>query len=238
MEIIMSNITINAEQRLFVIKTGDGYTTHGFDRLFEQASQLLSALAKKIKGSLGVDVIESEKGTLKQYDIYKQLLKIAENYELGTWYKAATPTKVKTILEQYRKSGETLRVFYGDKVTGRDWMEENDTIGTIGRSTGILKIPLIVPLNDFGGPSLLDDCVVRIIDVASNKEIYRQPNYHQEAMVIVPTEKADLIVGEDLPFGVDIGESLHARFNTYNEAAAWISFMSGISQYNPFAETD
>jgi hypothetical protein len=95
----------------------------------------------------------------------------------GTAYKIDTPEKVVSILENARNNRTRIRVFYGDSETGKDWMEEHDVIGYIGRSTGRIKIPLLIPNGrSSGGGGILDDCIVKI---TQNKEVvYQHYNYN------------------------------------------------------------
>lgn len=97
----------------------------------------------------------------------------------GTAYHVATPDSVVNLLEQSLKShgGQRIRVFYGDKDTGKDWLDEYDTIGFIGRSTGKIKIPLLVKRNDsHGGGAVMDDCIVKI--TIDKTTVYQHSNYH------------------------------------------------------------
>ena len=87
----------------------------------------------------------------------------------GTSYDIRTSDKVIELLETCRIRGIQIRVFYGSE--GRCWNEENDIIGTIGRSTGENKIPLLINNSrSMGGGALLDHCIVRI-DVKEGKRI-------------------------------------------------------------------
>jgi hypothetical protein len=104
----------------------------------------------------------------------------------GTAYHEKTPDAIVKILEDARISNRNtrLRICFGDYSDGRDWGEVNDTTGYIGRSTGSIKIPLLIAkLNSSGGPGLLDHCIVRIESKAhgdkSYSEVYRHPQYHQ-----------------------------------------------------------
>lgn len=47
-----------------------------------------------------------------------------------------------------------VRIWLGDTQTGRAWAEENDVIGTIGRSTGTMEVPLLVEAGELAGPHL------------------------------------------------------------------------------------
>lgn len=98
----------------------------------------------------------------------------------GTFYKSSTPRQVVEILERARKSGLRLQLDYGDAHSGRSWGETNDVEGRVGRSTGAVKIPLLVKRRDStGGGAILDDCIVAI-SCANKKDggvLYIHPDY-------------------------------------------------------------
>lgn len=104
----------------------------------------------------------------------------------GTAYHEETPENIVQILESARASNRStrLRFCFGDVDTGRDWGEVNDIEGYIGRSTGSIKIPLLIKtVNSSGGGALLDHCIVRIERKErgdkSYTEVYRHPLYHE-----------------------------------------------------------
>ena len=222
----MSAVTINAEQRLFVIPAGGGYSCAGFDYVFKQLRALSEALTR-----FGIDVGElrvDEVGSIAQYQQYERACALIGNRDMGTWFDPDTPAKVRYILERYRKSGQALRVFYGDTKTGRGWYEEYDVVGGIGRSTGAMKIPLLVPDGEFGGPGLLDRCIVRMMDVRTRKELYWHPQYHQGEMEIRPAT-----CRAPYTHGVWIDGQNHANFRSYGSAAQWVAFMTGNCMEQP-----
>ena len=99
----------------------------------------------------------------------------------GTSYKENTPDAVINILETARQNGTRVRLFFGNKESGLDWMESYDVIGTIGRSCGNIKIPLLIKKsNSMGGPAILDDCIVKI--TIDKKVVYQHPNYHMPTL--------------------------------------------------------
>lgn len=103
----------------------------------------------------------------------------------GTAYHAQTPENIVNILEEARQSNRSIRLrfCFGDVETGRDWGEVNDIAGYIGRSTGAIKIPLLLSkITSSGGGGLLDHCIVRIEkknNGGSYREVYRHPKYHK-----------------------------------------------------------
>jgi hypothetical protein len=104
-----------------------------------------------------------------------------------TTYHNDTPNEVVKILEEARQSNHNilLRFCYGDKEIGRDWGEKHDTCGYIGRSTGEIKIPLLISIqNGLDGPGILDNCIIKIerkhLNEKKYTEVYRHPRYHKD----------------------------------------------------------
>lgn len=96
----------------------------------------------------------------------------------GTSYHAETPQQVCDILEYSRKYKQRLILDYGDIKTGQSWGEVFDIRGYIGRSTGNIKIPLLIKTSrSFGGGSVLDNCLVKIQDSKTKRILYVHPNY-------------------------------------------------------------
>ena len=101
----------------------------------------------------------------------------------GTYYNEKTSDEVIRVLENSRKNNSRIRVFYGDTETGRDWLEIYDTIGTVGRSMGDIKIPLLIKtVRSFCGGALLDYCIVKI--TIDKRVVYKNPKYHLPNMEI------------------------------------------------------
>jgi hypothetical protein len=147
----------------------------------------------------------------------------------GTAYHLETPDAVVKWLETSRQNGQRIRIFYGDVETGRDWMEEYDTIGRVGRSTGDVKIPILIKSErSHGGGAILDHCIVRITTKNSKGEIvdvYRHPNYSLPYLKIVEYPGAP----DGYEFAVwDKDENKEiARFTTYDKAKRYIDFLEG-----------
>ena len=79
----------------------------------------------------------------------------------GLFFDINTDEKVMKELCQAYRGKYRIRFWYGDNK--KSWNDENDTIGTIGRSTGKIKIPLLIKSSrSYGGGAILDQCIVRI----------------------------------------------------------------------------
>lgn len=236
-------VTINAEQRLFVIPEGGGYSCLGFDVAFKKLKQIVAYLG------LSLPVNEADKGTLGQYAIYRQAVSEAAKADIKkTWFDPETPAVVQRILELYRKSGAELRVFYGDTETGLSWMDENDVMGRIGRSCGIFKVPLLIEIGEDGGSAMLDSCIIRLMDVESGKELYRHPKFSVPEMEIRSTEgqmahwhseKPPKLLSEmGYTHGAwarsEAGEFENvANFKSYGKACQYVAFITGDSMCKP-----
>lgn len=160
----------------------------------------------------------------------------------GTTYNDNTPREAIAILERYRGTARRVRVFYGDTdrpdfrevhgrepEPGKDWGEEYDVVGRIGRSGGPVAIPLIIAnRRSLGGPGLLDDCIVRIM--VDGRELYRHPQYHQPQYTIGQPPEA--IGGENMRAagyvaGVYADGQNVANFKSERSARRWVDFMTG-----------
>lgn len=97
----------------------------------------------------------------------------------GTYYHASTPIELINVLEKARMSRTRLHISLGDIATGRDWLEEFDCFGFIGRSMGPIKVPLLLPLSrSIGGSAILDHCIVRIRHSSGGRILWQHPSYH------------------------------------------------------------
>jgi len=153
----------------------------------------------------------------------------------GTCYSVLTPVRVVEILEKYRNGKTRIRVFYGDQETGRCWMEEYDTMGTIGRSTGRIKIPLLIKTKrSFGGVAILDSAIVKITvkipGVVTPQIVYQHPKFWQSELFLSSLKNTGT---PELPWTVcqkvepTGGMEVYAHFATKVKAERYIAFMRG-----------
>lgn len=150
----------------------------------------------------------------------------------GTFYDHRTPYDVIEILEAARKTGSRVRLFFGDTETGRDWLEEYDVTGTVSRSMGPHKIPILISnRRSTGGGAILDHCILRIL--VNGVEKYRNPNYQEPDFVIIPTPESNAITMAEhrkyskLPYTVKVNGLGHAAFKSKDAADRWVDFMRG-----------
>lgn len=142
----------------------------------------------------------------------------------GTAYHMATPMAVVRELEFARLQSRRIRIFYGDAETGEDWCAEYNVIGTIGRSTGIIKVPLLLKkITSYGGGALLDHCIVKITE--NKRVIYQHKNYHIGELTIKDADKDAKEKGYIL--AVCKNGKLQVNFKTYKDAQNYITFLKG-----------
>lgn len=218
-----SGVSINEKQSLFSIKNGDGYTTMGFQHVYDT----LNALIKR--GNLkDFEVKESEIGTIQQYNQYTEAFgKYAKLNRNTTWHSPNALPAVKKIIDEYMHIDIPLRIFYGDVETGRDFLEECDVIGKIGRSTGVFKTPILVTKDGYGGPALLEDIIIKIMRADTGQVLWTHKNYQKPTFDIQKKESMHEVY---------VNGSLQASFKNVEEAANFISFLSGNSMHSPCDE--
>lgn len=137
-----------------------------------------------------------------------------------TAYDVRTPAKVIDVLENARLLKRRVKIYLGDAETGRDWLEEFDTTGTIGRSTGNYKVPLLIKtVRSHGGSSILTHCILKIKDVASGRVLYQADNYKEPRI-----EKLNGL--EPYPFLVKVNGIVHAQCLTEEGANLYIRRIS------------
>jgi len=104
----------------------------------------------------------------------------------GTFYQKGTPQGVIDALEKARNNKTRVKIYSGDTQTGRDYYEQFDTTGTIGRSTGSIKIPLLIPTSrSSGGGAIMTKNILKIKDTKTGVVLYQASNYKQPNIEIV-----------------------------------------------------
>jgi len=137
----------------------------------------------------------------------------------GTTYHDNTPSRVIKELEDARIRKRKILFRLGYKSTGKDWIEENDICGWVGRSTGHLKVPLLLPRrNSTGGVAILDDNILRLI--VDGNQVYRHQDYVEPVIEVKKIE-----TGDDLPFHAFVDGNDWARFHTELAANRWRDYI-------------
>ena len=141
----------------------------------------------------------------------------------GTSYHEQTPDEVVSVLESARLNRNRLHISLGDTDSGRDWLEEYETHGYIGRSMGPVKVPLMIANSrSLGGGAILDHCIVRIRESAGGRVLWQHPQYHHGQMEIRrKTEPVELSNGRILTVDVLRDGQIHAAFESFESARRW-----------------
>ena len=142
----------------------------------------------------------------------------------GTSYDTRTSDDVVRVLEQARLNRTRLHISLGDPADGRDWLEENDINGYVGRSMGPVKVPLLIAnRRSLGGGAILDHCIVRIRKSAGGQVLYQHPSYHFGTLAIRPKQRAvELPDGRLLKVDVVRDGQIHASFESTEKARRWV----------------
>jgi len=147
---------------------------------------------------------------------------------IETSYDPRTPPEVVRILENCRvwPHARRIRVRYGytrGKKAGLDWLEEHDVEGTVGRSMGPVKVPLMIHNSrSTGGQAIMDECIVRIIDTKTHKVLYSHPKYRHPKFTI----RIDWNDRSETPVLVLADGKSHASFPSRRAAETWVKKMS------------
>lgn len=142
----------------------------------------------------------------------------------GTSYDTRTPGEVIRVLENARSNQTRLHISLGETDTGRDWLDEFETHGYVGRSMGPIKVPLLIAnTRSLGGGAILDHCIVRIRQSAGGRVLYQHPAYHFGTMEIRrKTEPVTLPDGRVLTVDVLRDGKVHASFQDLPQARRWV----------------
>ena len=137
-----------------------------------------------------------------------------------------TSDKVKECINHCYNSKLRIRLWYGDIDTGMSWLEEYDVVGTIGRSSGQAKIPLLIKNSrSSGGGGVLCHCIIRIDVIGSRRTIYEHPLFYVPTLGVYPNLDED--TKTKYPFIVLKDNELQARFKSEKQAKNYIGFMLG-----------
>jgi len=136
--------------------------------------------------------------------------------ESGTYYHIETKDAVINALEKARANRTRVRLFWGDVETGKCWNDIYDITGTIGRSTGTVKIPLLIHNSrSMGGGGILTHCILKIKETGKNgRTLYQSDNFIAPVAEIVESD----LKSEGYAYNVLINGELQTRHKTLKQA--------------------
>lgn len=214
----MNKISINAEQQLYVIDCGEGYTCFGFANARDHANLIAHKL-----GRADLAFTDEDYATLAGYEKYCHAVQAWSQSPLTrtTYFDPGTDTRAAKVLESCRTHERKIRLILGDTLTGEPWLEEHDVVGRIGRSIGTLKVPLLIEPSEHDGSAILCACILAIVDWASGNFLYRHDAYREAELSIKPSADAER------SWDVLRHEEVVARFRDIGQAGAYLAFMRG-----------
>ncbi|WP_298434984.1 hypothetical protein [Ottowia sp.] len=214
----MTTVTLNPEQQLYVLNHGDGYTCFGFANARDHTNQIAQRLDRSDL-AFGAD----DFGAIRGYEKYLSAVKAwgLSPRTQQTYFDPGTSPKVAKVLERCRNNRAKVRLIQGDPSTGRSWLDEHDVVGTIGRSMGTLKVPLLIEPEEHGGSAILTACLLGIVDWETGEFLFRHPAYRTPDLSI---RRRDLA---DLPWEVHHAGGVVSRFSEIGKAGAYVAFMCG-----------
>lgn len=147
-------------------------------------------------------------------------------------FRKGTPEEVKAAIQALYENKHRARFFYGDLNTGTAWMEENDVMGTVGKSTGEKPAALLINNARSYGGGAITSSIVKIIDTTARNMPYNSGTLYEHPTFNNPADRAELtpLSNPELPSyvaEVKIDGQVHARFTSKVKAVRWIEFMQG-----------
>lgn len=214
----MLRIALNQEQCLYVIAGTAGVSCFGFDNARDHTNRIAELLHRPDLAFKPQDY-----GTVSGYDRYLQAIDAWRSSPLAkrTWFDPGTDPEAARVLERCRRRDLLVRLILGDTATGSSWLDEYDVVGRIGRSTGSLKVPLLVAPGEHGGAAILTACVLAIVAWQDGRWLYRHPAFRAPELSIRPSTEpghAWEVLRDTEPV---------ARFHDIGQAGGYVAFMRG-----------
>jgi hypothetical protein len=212
-------VSLNDAQSLFVLEARDGYSCLGYRVVEGYIQELLARLGP---AATGITAADDSLGSLARYEYYTQLMGLyARADDKSTWFSEGTSNELKALFERLRKDRRPVRLFYGDPVTGLDNLSCWDTVGIVGRTMGVMKSPILVPVGDCGGGIISTNCIVKVVAIASGCTLFKHNSYHLPELNL---EASDM---PGYPHRVRADGETQADFKTMARACNWVAFVSG-----------
>lgn len=148
----------------------------------------------------------------------------------GTSYNAETSDKVISVLESVRQQRIRVRLFYGDKATGNSWLDRYDIEGTISRSTGNNKIPILIHnVRSMGGGGILDSSIIRIQTTGHSPCVLYQAENFQSPKLFIEEGRSK---NDKFPWSIVNGLKNQVVFNceSHQKAEKEIKFLTGYTK--------
>lgn len=219
-EFPMPDITLNTEQRLYVIPCAGGFTCFGFDNARDHAHEIARRLHRP-----DLPLAADEVGTLNGYEKYQAAVRAWGDSPKSsqTYFDPGTDPRLARVLETCRRERRQVRLILGDTSTGKSWLDEHYVVGAIGRSTGAMKVPLLIEPGEAGGMAIVCAHVLVVMDWDTSEPLYRHAMWQPPELRIRAGDN------EQRTWSVDLHEQPVATFDDIGKAGAYVAFMRGAS---------
>ena len=148
----------------------------------------------------------------------------------GFFFAENTPQEVCDAIVKAYEQKLKVRIYMGDVKTGRTWNKEHDITGTVGRSTGSIKVPLLIATSrSMGGGEIMTDCILRIRfanGYGFGMDLYRADNYVQSTFKIIELSEYPQFAQGGYTHGVIINGEFYSRHRTERAAKMLVSKLS------------
>lgn len=213
------NVTLNVVQALYVIPCGDGYSCMGFDNARDHAQQIAAKLRQP-----GLAFGPGDHATLAGYAKYQAAIAAWACSPLSreTYFDPGTDPKAAQALETCRRNHRKARLMLGDTTTGECWLDEHDVVGHIGRSGGMLKVPLLIEPGACGGTAILTAHLLRIVAWEHGRDLYRHPAFRAPDLSLRQRPDSGGPKWQVLQNGQVV-----AAFDDIGRAGGYLAFMRG-----------
>jgi hypothetical protein len=138
-----------------------------------------------------------------------------------THFHKDTSAEVRKVLTDLHRSGQRVRLFYGDPKSGKAWPEVVDVFGRIGVDPGEIQVPILrtVDGSDKGG-KIRDSSIVGILGKGGQWH-YRHPSFSVGEWAVIPAPN------EDYLDAVTFDGGIIELFKKIGQARRFKDFMSG-----------
>ena len=146
-------------------------------------------------------------------------------------FSKETPDDLIVVLLKSLKLGKRIRVFYGDRHTGIDWLEEFDTMGYLGvtRSHSGKQSLILRPRKDSTGGGILPTGAILKVTI-DKVVVYQDSKYTLPQLRVVPLNMVDA-QGRHYRAGVEVFKdgvwTRHGSFASTAQARNFVTYITG-----------
>ena len=232
----MNTVTPLYEKGVYQFPCTDDQWGHiEFSTIEEETHALVVALRRSRAPRHVTGMAAPTRGSIDAWTLHSKLLREAQDLGLRvTCYHPKTPQVVRDVLENAISTGNTIRLFYGDDESGKDWCMEQAALGTVvERKRGFLFKPMIRSNGDGVARPIETHWIIKIQDALTGEVLYEHHSYHQDEIEV----REEHFTVDRLYFGkttythrVYVGGRPHAHHTSRESAEAHAEFLRGDSR--------